>query len=132
MAKGCVHIAGAVICGGDSPEYDIVVRGERIHFEVHYYSGPTPITKRGDVLSLGPRHPFWAAASLWMRQGKRIGSDGVCIWEPAPDPMANATHLWGRHYYLGPPEEAAAFKARIEKIVADKQAKRRKRRPDAD
>jgi len=117
---------GAIITGANSPEFDIVVRGERIRFELHWYCGPTPLTKRGGVRELGPRHPFWLAATLWLAQGKRIGNEGLCIWEPEPEP--ELIHLWGKHYFRGTPEEAEAFKAKAAATVAAKDARRGRKR----
>ena len=124
--RDCVNINGAIVTGANSPEFDIVVRGERIRFELHWYSGPTPITKRGNVRELGPRHPFWSAATSWIVQGKRIGADGVCIWEPKRErPLV---HLWGKHYFVGTPEQAEAFKAKAAATVAEKDARRGRKR----
>jgi hypothetical protein len=69
----------SIVCGPDA-QYTIEVRGERIVFDWHGYMGPIPLGKRGNPVELRG-HYFWTAVSYWAQQGKRIDSNGVCMWE---------------------------------------------------
>ena len=88
-----------VMLGG--PDRRIVVNGETILFEVHPYCGPMHLKRDGSVRDLGPRHQVWRIVSLWYRQGKVIGDDGLCQWtEPKPPVLK---HLGGRNYWVVEP-----------------------------
>jgi len=80
------------------PDRVIVVAGIRIGFEDHPTMGPCPVTARGTERRLGPRHPFWGAATQWIAGGRRLNADGVCVWEPEPDPTAGFVHIGGRNW----------------------------------
>lgn len=62
------------------PIHTIQVNGKRHTFEMHPYCGPIAIGKRGNGL-LHQAKDFLEAASHWAQQGRRVGSDGLCIWE---------------------------------------------------
>lgn len=63
--------------GGD---YRIEVRGKVVRFEWSERFGPMPVNKDGsEAPSIGPKHPFWRASSLWNLQGQRV-ENGMCIW----------------------------------------------------
>lgn len=82
MAGECV--VTCFLLGGKN--YLIEVNGETIVFEDHPRLGPCPLRKDGrGERNLGPRHKFWAAASCWYAQGKKL--DGLrAIWvEPEPE-----------------------------------------------
>lgn len=67
--------------GGD--EYVIDVRGKLIRFEWSNIFGPLPINKDGsECLSIGPKHGFWRAASLWNLQGRRLEGNRAIWHEP--------------------------------------------------
>lgn len=67
--------------GGD--ELDITTSKGVVRFEFSQLFGPMPVTKTGTERELGPRHPFWRAASLWKLQGCRT-ENGEAIWhEPS-------------------------------------------------
>jgi hypothetical protein len=70
--------------GGD---YHIQVRGKLVRFEWSEMFGPMPVNADGsEARSIGPRHGFWRAASLWNLQGRRI-EDGVCVWHEPKKPV---------------------------------------------
>lgn len=80
--------------GGD--EFLIEVRGKMIRFEWSDRFGPMPVKKGGEELrSVGPRHPFWRAVSLWNLQGRRLKGQ-TAIWHEPKKPVLE--HLGGRHY----------------------------------
>jgi len=81
-----------------SGEYFIEVRGEIIKFEFGDRFGPMPLTKTGaEKTSIGPRHPFWRAASLWALQGKRLDGNKA-VWHEPKRPLLK--HLGGRDYLI--------------------------------
>lgn len=68
-------------------EYQIEVRGKLVRFEWSEQFGPMPINQDGsECLSVGPRHGFWRAASLWNLQGRRI-ENGKAIWHEPKQPV---------------------------------------------
>ena len=79
-------------------EYFIDLRGKLVRFEWSEQFGPMPINKDGsEALSIGPKHGFWRAASLWNLQGQRL--DGNCaIWHEPKKPVLK--HLGGRNYMV--------------------------------
>jgi hypothetical protein len=97
MKGYCVLVGGA--------DRTILVGGRSYTFEDHPHFGPCPLTTKGKELDLGPRSPFWAAATAWIEQGRRLAEDGTCVWDPPPDPFAGLVHLGGRHWTT--PEIAA-------------------------
>jgi hypothetical protein len=67
-------------------EYFIEVRGKLIRFEWSEQCGPLPINKDGsEALSIGPKHGFWRAASLWNLQGRRLDGNKAIWHEPKKD-----------------------------------------------
>ena len=57
-----------------------------------------PINKDGsECLSIGPKHGFWRAASLWNLQGRRLEGNRA-IWHEPKKPVLK--HLGGRHYQI--------------------------------
>ncbi len=74
----CILVGGA--------DRVIQVKGVDYPFEDHPQLGPCPVNARGQEKRLGPRHAFWGAVTAWVEQGRRIGEDGRCLWEP-PDPF---------------------------------------------
>lgn len=78
--------------------------GKRFLFEFHPYCGPVVVNaKTHEPLSRQPgeRNAFWVAVTQWAKQGKRV-VDGVCVWEPEPEP--EMVHLGGRHWMLKKPK----------------------------
>lgn len=57
-------------------------------FEFHDFLGPTVVGKHGDPMKVQPseRSPFWPALERWLAGGRRVDADGVCVWDPAPEP----------------------------------------------
>jgi len=81
-------------------EYLIEVRGNPIRFEWSNIFGPMPINKDGsEALSVGPKHGFWRAASLWNLQGRRLEGNRA-IWHEPRKPVYEKKHLGGRQYLL--------------------------------
>lgn len=76
-------------------EIEIEVGRKRIRFQFSDRFGPMPVTDTGAERSLGPRHPFWRAVSLWCVQGRRV-QDGTAIWHEPKKPVLE--RLGGRHY----------------------------------
>src|ERR1044072_9274524 len=63
-------------------EYRIDVAGEGFLFEMNERCGPVPISRE-----IAPKHAFWRAVSLWIKQGHGV-DDGEAIWEePREAPM---------------------------------------------
>lgn len=81
--------------GDDDLRIEVV--GKIVHFSFSQLFGPWPCTKTGRERSLGPRHPFWRAASLWHLQGSRVES-GLAIWHEPKKPVLK--HLGGRNYLV--------------------------------
>lgn len=78
----CFRFAGGVVTVGGATR-KIRVRGATYYFEWHHYFGPSLMTKGGrQRKALPEHHPWWSAVCWWHAQGKRIDSDGFCIWEP--------------------------------------------------
>ena len=102
MNVACLLVGGA--------DRTIAVGGADYLFEDHPHMGPCPLRllkRKGQPpitteRDLPPEHPFWAAVSRWYEEGKQIGPDGRCIWTPAPDPMAGALHVGGKHWMFPP------------------------------
>jgi hypothetical protein len=89
-------ITGVLSCfGGGS--YEIEVRGKIIRFDWSEQFGPLPINRDGsEARSIGPKHAFWRAASLWNLQGQRL--DGKhAIWHEPQKPVYELTPATGRH-----------------------------------
>lgn len=97
-ALQCACCADGASLATASHEFVIEVGGRRHTFEMHYYCGPAVLNKEGnpDDQQPGPRSPFWTAVTLWAQQGKHVGADGLCIWQPEPEP--ELVHLGGRNY----------------------------------
>lgn len=84
--------------GGD--EYLIDIRGKLVRFEWSEQFGPLPINKDGsEALSIGPKHGFWRAASLWNLQGRRLDGD-LAIWHEPRQPVYETEHISGRKYLI--------------------------------
>jgi len=67
--------------GGD--EHFIEVRGKLIRFQWSAIFGPMPVNRDGsECRSIGPRHGFWRAASLWNLQGRRLEGNRAIWHEP--------------------------------------------------
>ncbi len=66
-------------------DYQIDVGGRVIPFEFSDRFGPIPLNKNGEISARRPTNKFLNAATLWVEQGKRVGEDGLCIWEEPPD-----------------------------------------------
>ena len=85
--------------GGDH-EYLITVRDKLIRFEWSDIFGPFPINKNGsEALSVGPKHGFWRAVSLWNLQGRRLEGN-MAIWHEPRKPVYEKKHLGGRQYLI--------------------------------
>lgn len=82
---------------GGPEEYFIDVRGKLIRFEWSDRFGPMPIKKGGaEMTSIGTRHGFWRAASLWNLQGRRLEGDRA-IWH---EPKSPVTEKRGRRTFI--------------------------------
>ena len=82
-------------------EYFITVRDQKIRFEWSDQFGPLPIKKGGaEMTGIGPRHPFWRAASLWNLQGRRIDDEGNAVWHEPRQPVYEKRHLGGGNYWI--------------------------------
>ena len=79
-------MSGAVVCCFSDPaDYRISVDGKVFRFDFGERFGPWVVGKNGkEVAQPGSRHKFWQAVTQWHKQGKRVGEDGLCIWEPEP------------------------------------------------
>lgn len=91
----CTNGCGLMLGGRD---HVIEVDGQRMHFEMHPWSGPAALDARGEIAAKQPgvRHKFWTAVTLWGEQGRQVDADGLCIWaEPAKPELV---HLGGRNY----------------------------------
>lgn len=99
----------AVHISKGGPDLLILVDGMQQLFEDHPHCGPVPVKPGGSARSLGPRHKFWHAVTCWYEQGKKIGADGLCLWEEPPDPTAGMVKI-GRHYF--PPAMLERLRAR--------------------
>ncbi len=80
----------------------LTVAGRQHRFEDSDRFGPLRVRKDGSIPSdpwWPERHPFWVAHRCWVRQGRRLESDGVtCIWAP-PKPTV-VRHLGGRNFMM--------------------------------
>lgn len=80
--------------------YLIDVRGKLVRFEWSEQFGPLPINKDGSgALSIGPKHGFWRAVSLWNLQGRRLEGDRA-IWHEPRKPVYEKQHIRGRQYRI--------------------------------
>ena len=79
-------------------EFFITVREKIVRFEWSEQFGPLPVTKTGaEMTSIGPKHPFWRAVSLWNLQGRRVDGNNA-IWHEPKKPVLK--HLGGRNYMI--------------------------------
>lgn len=81
-----------------NPVHQIMIDGKLYHFEWSAMFGPLPMTKTGRVRELGHKHKLWTVTGLWARQGKRVGADGLCIWDPPA--KIRVRHMGGRHWLV--------------------------------
>jgi hypothetical protein len=89
----------------------INIGGKVFRFDFSDRFGPLVLAKNGSLLERqpGPRSPFWAAIDAWVRQGKQIGDDGICIWRDdngwlVPDGY-KIVAIGGSHFVLQSTEE---------------------------
>ena len=76
-----MEITGMRVSVG-GPTYTIQVEGKYHYFELPAFCALFVCNKDGDPRKEpGPRHAFWKAVSLWQKQGKRVDSNMICIWE---------------------------------------------------
>lgn len=80
----CINIGAGIVCVGSDDVLAIDTPSGRVRFEWHHYSGPHPTS------SIGPKHPFWWAVSLWNVQGRRTDEDCVCVWHIPRPPTIDA------------------------------------------
>ena len=74
------------ICSFSDPQdYRIVVDGKTYIFDFSPMFGPSFYDRRRNLKVIPSRHPFWKGFNPWLKQGKRIGPDGICVWEPEPE-----------------------------------------------
>ncbi len=88
------------------PDRRINAGGKVFRFDFSDRFGPLVLGADGSPLDRqpGPRNPFWAAIDAWVRQGKKVGDDGLCIWRDdkgglVPDGYKIAP-IGGAHYEL--------------------------------
>lgn len=88
---------GRFLVNGDSHgDYLIEVNGKPILFDWSERFGPRAINKDGsEKTSVGPKHPFWRAASLWNIQGRRLEGNRA-IWHEPKQPVLR--RIAGNHY----------------------------------
>ena len=66
----CVPFQGGVVCLAP-PDQRIRYKGRVYRFEIHRYSGPCLLNRKGDPVGGGilpERHPFWRAFKAWCRK----------------------------------------------------------------
>lgn len=63
--------------------YKIKAKGVEYTFEMNYVCGPNVIDRSGNIKDQQPL-PFLKAASLWIRQGKKM-ENGLCVWFHEPE-----------------------------------------------
>jgi len=81
MHKHCIPIeSGGCLCAG-GPEYRIRVRGKVYVFEWNRYCGPIFLNRDGGQKMSGITKRHWGAVQAWVNKGKRVGGDGLCVWE---------------------------------------------------
>lgn len=74
------------ICNFSDPhDYRIVVDGKQYIFDFSPMFGPSFYDRRRNLKLIPERSPFWKGFNPWLKQGKRVGADGLCIWEPEPE-----------------------------------------------
>jgi hypothetical protein len=78
-----IRMDGAIIdCWGAGP-FRIKV-GERVYlFEDSDRFGPAILHKRTlnpADRQPGEAHPFWPAWHMWVKGGRKVGEDGLCVW----------------------------------------------------
>jgi len=87
------------ICSFSDPQdYRITVAGKVFRFDFSQRFGPLFVDANGRELSRqpGPKREVWKAVTYWLRQGKRVGEDGLCIWDyPRPTTLIRCS-LRGR------------------------------------
>ena len=80
------------ICSfSDQRDYKIRADGKEYIFDFSERFGPSVQRRdgRGELTNQpGPRAEFWLAVTLWHRQGKRVGGDGLCLWDEPPREIA--------------------------------------------
>ncbi|WP_454909791.1 hypothetical protein [Variovorax gossypii] len=118
-----------LLAGGQDHRIIDAAKAEWV-FEMHPTCGPAVLDRHGAVADRQPgsRSPFWRAVTLWAMQGRRVDTDGRCIWdEPPPIRVA---HVAGRQHVVLPetPEAIAAGSGlypmdlrRIEVLVSPQQ-----------
>lgn len=76
-------MSGFHICSFSDPkDYRIQVDGKVYIFDFSPMFGPSFYDRRRNLVSIRPRHPFWKGFEPWLKQGKRVDMDGLCVWEP--------------------------------------------------
>src|SRR5579859_2231035 len=66
----------------DPQDYRIMVDGKLYIFDFSAQFGPSFYDRRRNFKMIPSRSPFWKGFNPWLNQGKRIGPDGLCVWEP--------------------------------------------------
>ena len=77
-------------------------RGVSHHFEDHPRLGPVILNNAGDPKAKepGPRASFWRVHAWWLEQGKKVDSNGACVWaKPAEVPLL-LKHIRGNHFVV--------------------------------
>ncbi len=67
----------------DGPSFVIRDESGQAHwFKFHFKDGPTAINVDGSMKSKqpGPEDSFWRVVILWNMQGRRVDTNGFCIW----------------------------------------------------
>lgn len=98
-----------VLLGGSDHRITDAAKAEWT-FEMHPTCGPATLDRHGAIAERqpGPRSPFWRAVTLWAMQGRRVDTDGRCIWDEPP--TIRVVHVAGRQHVVLPetPEVIAA------------------------
>jgi hypothetical protein len=68
------------------PNYKISIEGKVYTFEDHPWIGPAMLKKNGDPAIYQPGW-FLEAVTWWYQSGKKVGEDGLCVWEYPAEPI---------------------------------------------
>lgn len=112
----CIPIANGILTIG-GPTYRIMAGGKEFRFELPW--GSLVVVGENDEEIKDPpmRSPFWKAVELWREQGKKIGADSFCIYDPDLEEVEILEHLGGRNYKVIGYETVGERRKRLEKMT---------------
>lgn len=73
-----------ICCFSDQADYKIRYGGKVHRFDWSDMFGPSAVDKQGRILDRRLPDRVIGAISQWRKQGKRVCSEGYCIWRPEP------------------------------------------------